>query len=340
MMLRLHRQFAARLSVTVLTGFLGAAPAAAQGRLNAGLTVGELGVGDVNADVVFTPVTPCRLIDTREPGQTRFNANEVRRYNLIGPSNYSSLGGNPAGCNIPNSTTLVTPAAGVTPATFGNTVRALVLSFAATEVGGRGSLRAWPANIMTAPLAAVLTYDVNLYAVANGVVVASCNSAAAAGDPCPLGDVAIQADTSHTHLVVDVLGYYTPQRFTLAPNRTLTGVFAVDFKAAAGGDGSSTAFSFHPPLPSAPTPNLIPVGGPPTANCPGSNANPTAAPGHLCLYLTLQANVNGADTCILSQLGPGPWTCNAADPIGASYYVASVAVGRAYSVGVWAVTAP
>lgn len=292
------------------------------------LTAEALGVGDVNADVVFTPVTPCRLIDTRL-AQGAFPAGGFRSYNLIGPSSYSNTGGNPAGCNIPASTTPVTAT------TYGNTVRALVLSFTATESTGNGNLRAWPTN-QPAPLAAVVTYAPGIYAVANGVAVATCNAAVAAGDPCPFGDLTILAESSATHIVVDVLGYYTAQRYFLASNRTLQGVFAVDFVSVGAGHGGQTGFSFHPPLQAAPTPNLVAMGGGPTANCPGTAANPQAAPGHLCVYVTDQSNVS--TNLISKQLGT--WAPNAADPIGATYFVGASGVGRAWSVGVWAVTAP
>ncbi len=304
-------------------------PALAQDELGAFQpAAAELGVGDVNADVVFTPVTPCRLIDTRVVGPA-FSANEVRHYKLIGPTSYASIGGNPSGCNIPGSTTPVTAT------TYGNTVRALVLSFTATDVGGNGNLRAWPTN-QTMPLAAVLTYAPAMYAVANGVAVVTCDAAVAAGTVCVSGDLSIRADSASANLVVDVLGYYTPQRYFLASNRTLLGVFAIDYPATATGQSALDGVSFHPPLQTPPTPNFVAVGGVPTTNCPGTGANPLAAPGHLCLYATTEANV--LQRTILKQLGG--WVFNMADPIGFTYYVEAAVPGRVYSVGVWAVTAP
>lgn len=305
-------------------------PAAAQAQLGAFQSpVTNLGVGDVDADVVFTPVTPCRLIDTRF-AVGPFAANETRHYKIIGPASYASIGGNPSGCNIPGSTTPVTAT------TYSNTVRALVLNFTAVDVAGIGNVRAWPTN-QTLPLASVLNYAPALYAIANGVAVVTCNAAVASGTVCATGDLSIRIDAAVANMVVDVLGYYTPQRYFLASNRTELGVFAIDFPATAAGQGALDGFSFHPPLQSAPTPNFIPVGGASTGNCPGTGANPLAAPGHLCLYATAEANVNAGTRAVLKQLGT--WT-NGADPIGATYYVDSVGAGRVYSVGVWAVTAP
>ena len=159
----------------------------------------DLGIGDVAADIIFTPLTPCRLIDTRLAGGV-FAPNETRHYDLIGPANYASTGGNPAGCGIPATTTPVTST------TYGNRVRSLVLNLTAVFPTANGNLRAWPTNQAT-PLASVLNYSPTMYAVANGLALQTCDATVAAGTPCLSGDLSIRADTASTDLVVDVLGY-------------------------------------------------------------------------------------------------------------------------------------
>lgn len=60
-----------------------------------------------------------------------------------------------------------------------------------------------------------------------------------------------------------------------------------------GTDRRSAFVSFPVPLATAPTVVSVAVGGPPTANCPGTAAEPSAKPGFLCLYY-MKATNNGA----------------------------------------------
>ena len=105
-----------------------------------------------------------------------FAPNETRHYDLIGPANYASTGGNPAGCGIPATTTPVTNT------TYGNRVRSLVLNLTAVFPTANGNLRAWPTNQAT-PLASVLNYSPTMYAVANGLALQTCDAAVAAAPP-------------------------------------------------------------------------------------------------------------------------------------------------------------
>jgi hypothetical protein len=289
----------------------------------------DLGIGDVAADIIFTPLPPCRLIDTRLAGGA-FAANETRNYDLIGPANFASTGGNPAGCGIPATTTPVTST------TYGNRVRSLVLNLTAVFPTANGNLRAWPTN-QPIPLAAVLTYSPTMYAVANGLALQTCDAAVAAGTPCLGGDLSIRADTASTDLVVDVLGYYAPVSYLLASNRTLTGTVFIDYVAPAINDAGGDSMSFHPPLAAAPNAaaaNIIVSGGAPTANCPGSPATPLAAPGHLCVYLTTSFNI-----ALIRFLGAQTNLFDTAAPFGTILFVRAAAAGRILVFGSWAVTA-
>src|SRR5436190_861375 len=78
-----------------------------------------------------------------------------------------------------------------------------------------------------------------------------------------------------------------PYPTTLPAGQTLTGTFAIEFNAAAASGRGISAVSFPIPLSVASSHvEFVPVGGPPTANCPGSSGNPTAAPGSFCAYET------------------------------------------------------
>jgi hypothetical protein len=80
------------------------------------------------------------------------------------------------------------------------------------------------------------------------------------------------------------------------------------------------------------TSNWLATGDPPTAACPGSNANPQAAPGNLCLYENASNNVASREPF---QSSSTRW--------GASPFLRSGiggADGVAWSHGTWAATAP
>jgi hypothetical protein len=167
-------------------------------------------LGQADSDLVYVPVAPCRIIDTRSGGGA-FAANETRSYKIAGSTNYSAYGGNPAGCGIPGD--LVS-----NPIDIGGffilqstpKVRALALNFVAVGAAGDGDLRVWPSNL-SMPLASILNYAaVGGLNIANGVIVTSCNQFSTIGTPCSASDISIIADASPTHLVVDVAGYYVP----------------------------------------------------------------------------------------------------------------------------------
>lgn len=118
---------------------------------------------------------------------------------------------------------------------------------------------------------------------------------------------------------------------------TLRGTYGAVIRATASNQNGSSSFSFGrnlPAAPLAPPANIILFGSPPTLDCPGSFDNPQAAPGHLCIYERLRSNVS--TVVVLDSLGAS----NRADRTGATMFIASAAVGQAYSLGKWAVTIP
>jgi len=119
----------------------------------------------------------------------------------------------------------------------------------------------------------------------------------------------------------------------LPSGSTVRGFFGVGWTAAAGGEPMANDVAFGFTLASAPTPHFVVVGGTPPAECPGSAADPQAAPGHLCLYEGAVGNVGGRSICNFNS-------CPAATQWGAYYIATSSAAGQAWSRGTWAVTAP
>jgi hypothetical protein len=137
-----------------------------------------------------------------------------------------------------------------------------------------------------------------------------------------------------------------PVTTTLPSGDTLRGEFKIDVYAPSSGWYAGTVVSFGGyRLSSAPTPEAVGLAGPPTANCPGTAAQPAAAPGKLCFYLTVRSGT--IDTTGVYSLGPGMTSEDApsgtdgkADPFGTQLYSRSTSSGRMEIDGTWAVTAP
>jgi hypothetical protein len=152
-------------------------------------SISEKALGDPESDLLFVPVTPCRIIDTRLAGGP-LAANETRSFEVTGTSNFAAQGGAASGCGIPIGA--VDPLA-----------PAVVINFIAVGPAGPGDLRAWEFN-QPVPTASVINYsNVPGLNIANGVVVPT------AGVATLDKDISVKADVSGTHLVADVTGYFT-----------------------------------------------------------------------------------------------------------------------------------
>jgi hypothetical protein len=137
-------------------------------------------------DLTYTPVTPCRIIDTRLVGGP-IAAGTQRSFYVAGSFGFDTQGGHAGGCGVPFG-----------PAT------AVVINYVAVQAAGPGDLRAWP-YAGTVPTASVINYaQVPGLNIANGLVQPLC---AGGGGTC-LRDITVQADASDTQLVADVVGYF------------------------------------------------------------------------------------------------------------------------------------
>ena len=162
------------LLLTVLT-----APASAQ-------------LGAIANDLVFTPITPCRIIDTRYIGTypvgTRIAANSTRSFEVTSTANYSAQGGSATNCG----------GAGAD----GNYAAALI-NFTTVTPTGAGYITAYP-NGATKPLASTLNYDGS--DVKGNSAVIKLNQA---------GGLDLNVfSVSSTHLIADLLGYYATPKAT------------------------------------------------------------------------------------------------------------------------------
>ncbi len=146
-------------------------------------------IGDAETDLLFVPVSPCRIIDTRFGGGA-LSSGEVRSFEVTGSTGFAAQGGNAAGCGIPlGATDPLAPA--------------IVVNFVAVGPAGPGHLEAWEFG-QPVPNASVINYaNVPGLNIANGVVVPI------AGVSSLEKDLNIRANVSSTHVVADVTGYFT-----------------------------------------------------------------------------------------------------------------------------------
>ncbi|MGB2874800.1 MAG: hypothetical protein WBB76_04910 [Gaiellaceae bacterium] len=147
----------------------------------------------------------------------------------------------------------------------------------------------------------------------------------AKGDTGPKGDPGAKGDKGDT-------GAPGPFPDPLVSGKTLRGTFNIDTVAGGADEIEGESISFVFTLPSAPTAHVIGVGGSSTPECPGTEAAPAAAPGHLCLYeLTITNNHNpGTD---------GGFFATPVTKYGTELFFHSAGAGRFYVDGTWAVTA-
>lgn len=141
-------------------------------------------LGSAAADLVYTPVTPCRILDTRVAGGA-IAGTFTRDFNAVVGSggNFSSQGGSATDCGV--------VAAGQA---------AVVINLTAVTPTGAGFATAYPFGV-TRPLASSVNYTAGAI-VNNSIVVAL---------PSPLTTKDFTVYTFATSdFVADIVGYYAP----------------------------------------------------------------------------------------------------------------------------------
>lgn len=167
--------------------------------------------GDLTQDLVYTPIQPCRILDTRSTAAGAIAANATRNFLAINASNFSSQGGSATNCG-----------------TLGLNATAVAINLTAVTPNGAGYATAFPYGT-TQPLAASVNY-------ASGAIV---NNALIVQIPNPLGsfDFTLYSYAS-SHYVADIVGYFAPPLATaLQCSTTATTVVSV----AVGGQVNVTA---------------------------------------------------------------------------------------------------
>jgi hypothetical protein len=146
-------------------------------------------LGDSQSDLVFVPVAPCRIIDTRLAGGVIAAASQ-RSFLVTGTTGFEGQGGMAGGCGIPQGATLPQAAA-------------VAINFVAVGPQGPGDMQAWPYG-QPRPTSSIINYaNVGGLNIANGLVVPI------AGVSTQPFDIIVRANVSGAYLVADVTGYFT-----------------------------------------------------------------------------------------------------------------------------------
>lgn len=145
-------------------------------------------IGDPGSDLLFVPLPPCRIIDTRVAGGKIAPAQQ-RDFRVAGTTGFDLQGGNPGGCGVPVGATDPVAAA-------------VVINFIAVEPSGAGHLTAWEFG-QAEPFASIINYANVGLNIANGVTIPI------AGVSSLSKDLSVRAAVSGVHVVADVTGYFT-----------------------------------------------------------------------------------------------------------------------------------
>ena len=142
-------------------------------------------IGSLSKDLVFTPLTPCRIMDTRNPGAASGMILAGTTRTFFGnstASNYPSQGGLLGTCGIPYITD----------------VAAIVLNVTVTQPAAAGYITVFPADAAQ-PLASSVNFTAGAVVANNATLKISQASAS--------GQFKIFS-TTNVHVVGDVVGYY------------------------------------------------------------------------------------------------------------------------------------
>ena len=168
-------------------------------------------LGSVGSDLVYTPITPCRIVDTRSTAPGAIPANSERSFLAAGEPNYTAQGGSATDCGL----------SGQVPA-------AVALNVTVVSPAAAGFATVYTFGT-TRPLAASVNFSSG--AVVNNAIIAQTP------DPQQSSDFVIYT-LAAAHYVVDIVGYFdTPAVSPLECVTTTTQSTAIAVNTA----GTATA---------------------------------------------------------------------------------------------------
>lgn len=173
-------------------------------------------LGSLSNDLVYTPVQPCRIVDTRNTADGPIAASATRSFVSINQANFTAQGGSATDCG-----------------TLGLSATAVALNVTAVGYTTSGHATVYPFG-STRPDTASVNYNAPNFATNNGIIAPIPN-------PITFSDFTIWTAQS-SHYVVDIVGYFAPPQAT--PLACVT-TFATQNIAA------NIGFSF--PIPACPS---------------------------------------------------------------------------------------
>ncbi len=178
------------------------------------LVVGSKGditkaLGDAATDLVFVPVTPCRIIDTRVAGGA-IAANTSRGFDVTAVSSYSFQGGDSTNCGVGDK----------------GSFAAAAINFTVVTPSAAGYITAYP-FLGTQPVAATVNYTAG--DIRGNFSIVKLDQGASANE------LSIYT-FAQTHVVADIVGYFIAPETDLDCNEKLS----VGVTIAAGSFGTQS----------------------------------------------------------------------------------------------------
>lgn len=168
-------------------------------------------LGALGNDLVYTPITACRIVDTQSTAGGAIAAGGTRSFSGIGEASYAVQGGSATDCG-----------------TLGVVATALMLHVTAVTPTLAGTATVYPFNTPR-PASPSLQYSAG--AVVNGAVLAQIPN------PPQASDFTIHSSATANY-TVDIVGYFAPPQAT-ALQCVQSGLATVDIPAG----GSATVFA-------------------------------------------------------------------------------------------------
>lgn len=164
-------------------------------------TVDAKAIGSLNGDLVYTPLQPCRIVDTRVAGGA-IAANGSRSFKAVNSASFTAQGGSATNCG-----------------TLGLAASAVALNVVAVTPSSGGYATVFPFGT-SQPLASSVNYTAG--AVVNTAIIS------AIPNPLQASDFTVYT-FAQAHYVIDIVGYFAPP---VATGLECTGTFVSQSVAA------------------------------------------------------------------------------------------------------------
>jgi hypothetical protein len=152
--------------------------------------------GDLDKDLVYTPLQPCRIVDTRNTAAGAIAAGTTRSFVAVNSSSFASQGGSATDCG-----------------TSGVSATAVAIIFTAIPIASAGNATVFPYNT---PQPAIASVNYSATQPINNTLIAKTPN------PTTAFDFSVFS-TSQTHYTATIVGYYAPPLATALDCATVSG---------------------------------------------------------------------------------------------------------------------